>query len=648
MKYFSAFFLFLSFVAARLVAQTSAIDSLQKKIISLPQDTSRINQLNALAGKILMGDPVKASGIIATAIEGAGKLQYDLGLSTAYGLQANLLFYQMKLDSCKLLVDKGYALVSSNKQRPFRYQAAMMLNRYAAIYQQRQRYDSAVAHYLQAAAIFTELQEENNIIYSYYNLSGIYRFLNEYDKAVYYARETRRIALKTNNAEFIVRSLIALSDAYVSTEAYDSVLLTATTGLQLAGTHQMTFAIGKFNALLGNYYAKKTGQYDTALLHYNTALSIFNTINTRYDIAIVLQEMGSACLKRKDYASAIKYLKQARELAKDLQLDQVLQPCLKDLVQAEELSGNTGESFAYLKEYVAVNDSLQNRNNRKIVNELEIKYQMQKKEAQLLSQQKTIWQKNTLNYILIAGAFILLVIFLLYYRTYRQKQKLQQQRISELETEKKLTATEAVLKGEEQERTRLAKDLHDGLGGMLSGIKFSMNTMKSNLLMSPQHTQAFERSMDMLDSSIREMRRVAHNMMPEALVKFGLDMALKDFCNEIDQSGALRINYQSIGMQDVLIDQTRAIAIYRIVQELINNTMKHAAAKTAIVQLTKTNGQVVVTVEDDGKGFDTAILLYSKGAGWSNIQHRVEFLKGKIDIKAATGSGTSVLIEINL
>ena len=166
--------------------------------------------------------------------------------------------------------------------------------------------------------------------------------------------------------------------------------------------------------------------------------------------------------------------------------------------------------------------------------------------------------------------------------------------------------------------------------------------------MTPDNAQAFERSMDMLDSSIREMRRVAHNMMPEALVKFGLDTALRDFSNDINQSGALNVNYQSIGMENAVIDQTTAITVYRIVQELINNTMKHAAAKTAIVQLTKSNGQLAVTVEDDGKGFDTSILERAKGIGWSNIRNRIDFLNGKIDVNAQPGKGTSILIEINL
>jgi signal transduction histidine kinase len=219
-----------------------------------------------------------------------------------------------------------------------------------------------------------------------------------------------------------------------------------------------------------------------------------------------------------------------------------------------------------------------------------------------------------------------------------------------LETEKQLTATEAVLKGEEQERTRLAKDLHDGLGGMLSGIKFSLGNMKGNLILTPENAQAFERSMNMLDSSIKEMRRVAHNMMPEVLVKYGLDTALKEFCNEIDRSRVLDVNYQSVGMDKAAIEQTVAVTIYRIVQELVNNAIKHAAAKNVLVQahLSEQEKLLIITVEDDGKGFDKTTLKHAEGIGWQNIQNRVEFLKGKADIQSSSGKGTSVMIEIGI
>lgn len=195
---------------------------------------------------------------------------------------------------------------------------------------------------------------------------------------------------------------------------------------------------------------------------------------------------------------------------------------------------------------------------------------------------------------------------------------------------------------------RLAKDLHDGLGGMLSGIKHSFINMKGNLIMSAENMQAFERSIDMLDSSIREMRRVAHNMMPEVLVRYGLNKALRDFCIDINNSGALEVNYQSIGVEEVKIEQTTAIALFRIAQELMNNIIRHAAARSAIVQLSRTNGQLTLTVEDDGRGFEPQSLEFTQGIGWQNIRNRVEFLKGKIDIRSEPGKGSSVMIVVNI
>jgi len=304
-------------------------------------------------------------------------------------------------------------------------------------------------------------------------------------------------------------------------------------------------------------------------------------------------------------------------------------------------------AFSYADESKKLNEKIFTESVAAKDANLKVKYETEKKDDQIKLQQAALQRKSTFNYFLMAGAVTLLMISLLSYRTYQQKQKIQQQRISELETEKQLTATEAVLKGEEQERTRLAKDLHDGLGGMLSGIKYSMTTMKGNLIMTPDNARAFERSMDMLDSSIQEMRRVAHNMMPEALVKFGLDTALKDFCNDMNQSGVLNVAYSSIGLENEGIDQTTAITIYRIVQELINNTIKHAAATKAIVQLSKIDEQLSITVEDDGKGFDPVILQRVKGIGWTNIQSRVAFLKGTLDVESQPGKGTSVYIEIN-
>jgi signal transduction histidine kinase len=296
--------------------------------------------------------------------------------------------------------------------------------------------------------------------------------------------------------------------------------------------------------------------------------------------------------------------------------------------------------------------------SEKTINEItrmEGKYKLEQKDAEIdqlkkisILQALSIKQKKWLNYFLAGSAVVLSMVILLVYANYKQKQKLQQQQIGELILEKKLTTTEAILKGEEKERSRIAKDLHDGLSGMLSGVKFSLQNMHSNLIMTPDNQQSFERSMDMLDNSIKEMRRVAQNMMPEALVQFGLDVALKDFASEINRTGMIKTVYESMGMEEIKIKQTMAITIYRIIQELVNNVIKHAVAQQVFIQLLLEENKLIINVDDNGTGFEKASLQSSQGMGWKNILTRVEYLKGKIDVRTAPGKGTAINIELNL
>lgn len=168
--------------------------------------------------------------------------------------------------------------------------------------------------------------------------------------------------------------------------------------------------------------------------------------------------------------------------------------------------------------------------------------------------------------------------------------------------------------------------------------------MKSNVVLDAESALVFERSLDMLDNSISELRRVAHNMMPEVLVKFGLREALKSYCDSIQQSGIFKVDFQSLGTDTRLASNTEII-LYRIVQELLNNASKYAKASTVLVQLAFHENEISITVEDNGVGFDTAKIQQSSGAGWNNIRSRVEYLKGKIDVTSGAG-GTSVYLHI--
>ena len=354
-------------VAPTLTAQVTSAES---ELILLQQkraDTLKVNSLNSYAEKIQFSNPGNAITAIHTAIETAKKINYPLGLSVAYGLRAGLLFYEMKLDTCQLLLDKAYALVKDKKEPTYRNQAANLINRYAAIDQRKQNFDLAMERYLEAARIFKETGERSKIIFSYYNLSGIYKFLGDTAKMFFYANETNRLALQSKDTVYIIRGLIALGDAWCVVKNYDSALLISKKGLEMAHSQDLTFAIGIFNNFIGLYYTNRALQYDSAIVHFNRALERFNLINTQYDIALVYQNMGNAYLKKGDFSNAVMFSLKAVDIARKLKLDQVLYFSLRDLVRAEEELGNVSESYKYLKYFVEVNDSLQNKNNQKKV-----------------------------------------------------------------------------------------------------------------------------------------------------------------------------------------------------------------------------------------------------------------------------------------
>ncbi|MDN3655605.1 tetratricopeptide repeat protein [Ferruginibacter paludis] len=622
--------------------QHSAKDSLLHLLATTKTDTTKANLYFAVAEQYENATPDSARYYISLGSELSKKISYKKGILKSYRLLSYVLSYQSKFDSViyfnKLALDMARADKDS-------FNIGVSLFNIGSTYRFMSELDSAVQYILAGAKIlegkgYTNIESTIND-----GLQALYLTLGKYDLSIMYGEKAVALARQVNDQAQLANALTNLGLSYadqrktVEAKKLFNEALTVAKANNNKSIEAMTLNNLSDIAIRENDFEKLKiyGDRSTALA---TELQDDGTLlGAKLSLAVYY-------LTRKEYDKAKTLAEEALGFAQAQNLLEGKATTLQMLSAIAFAMQDYKKGFQYYYEREdaqakAFTESMQQKEAN-----LRIKYETEKKDNQIKLQQAQIQKKNTLNYLLIGSAAALLVISLLSYHTYRQKQKLQQQRIAELETQQQLTATEAVLKGEEQERTRLAKDLHDGLGGMLSGIKFSMNTMKGNLIMTPDNAQAFERSMDMLDSSIKEMRRVAHNLMPEALVKFGLDTALKDFCNSINQTGALKVSFQSIGLEHEFIDQTTAITVYRIIQELINNTIKHAAATQAIVQLSKSNDMLSVTVEDDGKGFDTTILKGTKGIGWSNIQSRVDFMKGKLDVQSEPGNGTSVMIEL--
>lgn len=526
---------------------------------------------------------------------------------------------------------------------------AKSYNNLAAVYNRFGNHQSAIDCILKCLDISEKTKDSISFPIRNLTASVTYYNLEQFDKAIIYAKKAYEFGKLFNNDFAVNMGLNNLSSAYAELNMMDSSI--ATNKQQLALAKQQEDLTNITYALINichNYF--KTGN-KAALETYAKELSTYSKNSPDDQVTAELHTVAALNLMaQQQYQLAKAELDSGIIIAKSINNTDAIGNLYQSFSILYFLQGNIkeGNSYAYKYDSIIRTTNIQKLNF--YTEELETKYETEKKESEIQLQQAKLKQKSTLNYFLIAGATALLLILVLSYRNYRHRQKLQQAKIDELETEKLLTATEAVLKGEEQERSRLAKDLHDGLGGMLSGIKHSLSSMKENLIMTPDNAHAFERSIDMLDSSINEMRRVAHNMMPEMLLKYGLDTALKEFCNEINRSGAAKVNYQSLETDNTAINQTVSVTIYRIAQELVNNAIKHGKANEILVQLHlhRQEQLLALTVEDDGTGFDVNSLNESKGIGWKNIQSRVSFIKGRLDVQSVPGSGTSVMIEINM
>lgn len=616
------------------------LDSLLKVLTTSKDDTNKVLLYINIGQQYESNDIERAKDFYKKAKQLSEKINYKLGVIKYIANYTFILNQQEKYDSSILLNKQAVALAKEIGNREYLAKSTFNLGssyRYAGIN------DTAITYYEEGKKLFGSsdegIQAQSNDI-----LQVLYSDLGQYDRAIELGEKALAFFRKAGSPNPLAVTLMNLGVSYSSKSLFDKAIPLFKEALQISKQVNNQQVESNIMLNLANIYMQKN-DYGKTKPYFEKTIELSRLLSNQENIAIALRGLSVYYLFKDELPKAKQYIDSALAITsvlgakmqhrKNLETKSSILYAMHDMVNAEKC----------LQQSTAVGDSLIGDKIQELSVQYEKKYESEKKDNQIKLQQADLKRKNVMNYILIFGSAALLCIVFLLYRNHRHQRALQQQRINELETEKKLLATEAILQGEEKERSRLAKDLHDGLGGLLSGIKYSFQSMKGNLIMTPENAQAFERSMDMLDSSIKEMRRVAHNLMPEALVKFGLDTALKDFCNDINQSGALKVSYQSIGLEQAAIDQTTAISVYRIVQELINNVLKHAAANTAIVQVSKTDNSISITVEDDGKGFDPSQIQKATGIGWNNIKHRVDLLKGKLDVNSQPGQGTSVLIE---
>ncbi|HLF46882.1 MAG TPA: sensor histidine kinase [Chitinophagaceae bacterium] len=361
-----------------------------------------------------------------------------------------------------------------------------------------------------------------------------------------------------------------------------------------------------------------------------------------YDFAAYHINAGAVYNRLGQPDKALVYLRRGLKIADSIKHRENIRDAYEQLSLSFSIKKMFDSAFVFQQSYYRLKDSiLDESSQREIVQReanLQIERQRRIQQAELSRQQ--VWRN------IIIGIFILaiLIIIMLYNRRRIKQKMLYQQQLNEQQNEMfNITATV-----QDKERKRIAEDIHDGLGSVLSAAKLKLSSLEEDgKLLTEEQKGKYQATLSLLDEAAAELRTISHNIMPATLSKLGLIAALKNLIGNISSRSGLQVQFEEHGFSERL-EESAEISIYRIVLELLNNIVKHAQATNAVVQLIKYPDFINITVEDNGKGFDFVNAINEKkGIGLGNIESRVNYLKGKMDIESSLGKGTIIIIDIH-
>ncbi len=558
-------------------------------------------------------------------------------------------YRRLALISSQTDIDKAMSFcrkaITIFEQQQNRKEQGITYNTIANIYQRKGYFDLSIQNYLKAAGLFEKIDFYKGLTICYSNIASIYNTTEQYQKNLVYNKLAYQTSLKEKDSFSIGMIAHDLSVAFVTNGAPDSAKILAAEALRIGKAINDDFVQAYAYKALTEYYLydnKPTEAQQVAAAY----LSYILKTGAEYDICLAYIKNASIDLKLQRLTAAKDAIDSGMEYAQQSGSFQLYKNLYALRKEYYALSGDYKNAYLSAQLFQQYNDSVFSEKRNNTLNELETKYQTAKKETQIAQQQVKIKQARTRFIITIILLLVALVVAVLVYFFFRQRQILLQNKIVTIEQQKRLELTQAIMDGEEQERTRLAKELHDGIGGLMSMIKLQFtNLTKSNEQL--QEDKAYREAMQLLNTTTQDIRKISHALMPSALERLGLVEAVEQFCLQAQQSAQLEIDFQHYGLESRLPAKLELL-VYRIVQELLNNILKYAQAREVIIQISKHQNQLSLTVEDDGKGFDVSTIKTKTGIGLHSMQQRIALLGGKMDIDSAVGKGCSINIELPL
>ena len=636
------------FVTSHLHAQ-APVNKPGPSVNSTP-DTITIWQLSFQADNLRFKAPDSSLSLYQQALEKSSASKYTegiayslLGIASLFtdrgDLSQSLDVLRIARPDCEVLANKnGKYLVWLNKD-------------IAAVYVQKNILDSAAYYYSEAIKQFDRKRSADTslLLSIYIDLGAMWVEDKQYDLALKYLLEANDLGVKTKNELQLGEVYTNLAAVCTGRQLYDSAIFYGKQAIIFNERYANKYMSAFASFEIGNaYYYKK--QPATAIRYYELTLYPENNIPLYLRLNTNLS-MGKAYYKLKKYPDAEEYYLNVLNTDQVANFTAILIETYISLDSLYSITRNYKYALKYKELASVLKDSTLNAEKIEATTRMEVKYNTSEKDKELAqnqllltTQKALIKEKNIWFDSAVGGICLILALALTIYRGEKRKRKLQLILMGDLMKEQEIEQLKARLDGEEEERVRIAQELHDGIMVQFSSVKMNLSCVLDRAK-DPVEKTALDKIILQLDNATRELRKSAHNLMPDMLLEEGLSEAVYYFLSELKQSTGIDIEFQQIGELPVFAPEYE-LMLYRMIQELSQNAMKHAHAKHILVQLNCTGNILSLTVEDNGVGFKEGY-THGAGIGIKNIQSRVASLRGNMEIRSQPGVGSTIDIEFD-
>lgn len=509
--------------------------------------------------------------------------------------------------------------------------------------------EDGLSRFLKALDYATQIKgrEDRELLTAaiYSNLSRPFMNVGKYTKALDYLNKGQAMADRSESLGIVSTKITILNnqglcyqflgDYKQAMDKYQAARLLSITYHRLS--YQQTALANIGNLLIIQ------GKYQEAIQSIKQALAIDDRSKPYYTTGI-LSALGNGYLHVGDARRAEQTWLEALSLAREFELKSYFPELHLSLSDLYERKKQSTLALKHLKQYILYKDSISRSDQIKNIQQLEAKYQSAVKDKALVENQVILQRRNNLIILLVSVGALL---FVLAYAVLRHRGKLNKRKIRILEQMHEIKAVKYMMEGEEKERIRIARELHDGIGSMLTALNMKLNSIKKKYALKGADIYAELNDPIMLTMDISaEIRQTSRNLVPETLLHLGLAGTLRQYCTYLEANNHIQVDLQIYGDIDQ-INHSLSLSLYRIVQEIAQNIIKHAQATEAVIQVRRHEDRISLYAEDNGTGFEPKNIK-RKGGGLANIQARVNALKGYFSISSSVQSGTTIHIEMDI